>query len=138
MEEKLIAQLEKNGKSALIIRGKPDEDLLPAPIGNITFVNHLSADIMQYHLLHSIYIVCRSGYSSLMDLAAVGKSAIIIPTPGQTEQEYLADYHHLRGHHFRALQEDLDLQSAFEGLTGCKSLLLENKKLATVLKNIFL
>jgi UDP-N-acetylglucosamine:LPS N-acetylglucosamine transferase len=38
----------------------------------------------------SRYVVCRSGYSSLMDLAASGKKGILIPTPGQTEQEYLA------------------------------------------------
>ncbi|MEO1714790.1 MAG: glycosyltransferase, partial [Bacteroidota bacterium] len=35
-------------------------------------------------------VVCRSGYSSLMDLKVLGKKALLIPTPGQTEQEYLA------------------------------------------------
>ena len=37
-------------------------------------------------------IICRSGYTSVMDLAALHKRAILIPTPGQTEQEYLAKY----------------------------------------------
>jgi hypothetical protein len=38
-------------------------------------------------------IICRSGYSTLMDLFLLGKKQIIlIPTPGQPEQEYLAGY----------------------------------------------
>ncbi|RYG41454.1 MAG: hypothetical protein EOO01_25115, partial [Chitinophagaceae bacterium] len=36
-------------------------------------------------------ILCRSGYSTLMDLRACGKKALIVPTPGQKEQEYLAE-----------------------------------------------
>ena len=35
-------------------------------------------------------IVCRSGYTTVMDLAHLGKKAFFIPTPGQYEQEYLA------------------------------------------------
>jgi len=37
-------------------------------------------------------VICRSGYSSIMDLSVLGKKAILIPTPGQTEQEYLANH----------------------------------------------
>ena len=37
-------------------------------------------------------IICRSGYSTIMDLAELGLSAILVPTPGQPEQEYLAGY----------------------------------------------
>ncbi|MBL0109339.1 MAG: hypothetical protein IPP42_00070 [Saprospiraceae bacterium] len=36
------------------------------------------------------YIICRAGYSTLMDLAAWSKKLILVPTPGQTEQWYLA------------------------------------------------
>ncbi|MFN8319487.1 MAG: glycosyltransferase family protein [Saprospiraceae bacterium] len=38
-------------------------------------------------------VICRSGYSSVMDLAASDCKALLIPTPGQSEQEYLAEYH---------------------------------------------
>jgi len=37
-------------------------------------------------------ILARSGYSTVMDLARLAKKAIFIPTPGQTEQEYLGAY----------------------------------------------
>ena len=43
---------------------------------------------------HAKAIVCRSGYSSLMDLCALGQTAILIPTPGQPEQEKLAQHWH--------------------------------------------
>lgn len=59
-------------------------------------------------------IVCRSGYTSLMEMASVGRSAWIIPTPGQTEQEYLADY--LAGRMgFRTMgQDSFSLHEVFE------------------------
>ena len=38
-------------------------------------------------------VICRSGYSTLMDLAALSKKSILVATPGQTEQEYLAQLH---------------------------------------------
>ena len=40
--------------------------------------------------MQSEYIVCRSGYSTLMELLPLHKKMILVPTPGQTEQEYLA------------------------------------------------
>jgi len=42
---------------------------------------------------HSEHIICRSGYSTIMDLHALGRTAEFIPTPGQTEQVYLAQLH---------------------------------------------
>ena len=35
-------------------------------------------------------LICRSGYTSLLDLVALQKRAILIPTPGQMEQEELS------------------------------------------------
>jgi UDP-N-acetylglucosamine:LPS N-acetylglucosamine transferase len=38
------------------------------------------------------FVISRSGYSTVMDIAALQKKSILVPTPGQTEQEYLAGY----------------------------------------------
>lgn len=46
---------------------------------------------MEKALAESRRIICRSGYSGLMDLDALNRGACLIPTPGQTEQEYLAE-----------------------------------------------
>ncbi len=54
-------------------------------------------------------VVCRSGYSTLMELAAVGGKALLVPTPGQTEQLYLAERMDRRGWAPTVRQEELDL-----------------------------
>ena len=54
-------------------------------------------------------VVARSGYTTIMELAALGKRALLIPTPGQTEQVYLASYHMRRGTAHAAWQHRLDL-----------------------------
>ena len=54
-------------------------------------------------------VVARSGYTTLMELAELGKRALFVPTPGQSEQEYLARYHRDRGHVWSTTQRALDL-----------------------------
>lgn len=55
-------------------------------------------------------VICRSGYSTLMDLVALDKKAILIPTPGQTEQEYLGKYLHHEGVFYNVHQTDFNLE----------------------------
>jgi UDP:flavonoid glycosyltransferase YjiC (YdhE family) len=54
----------------------------------------LPSEIVRETLAAASLVICRSGYSTLMDLVALGKKAILIPTPGQTEQEYLGQHLH--------------------------------------------
>jgi UDP-N-acetylglucosamine:LPS N-acetylglucosamine transferase len=63
-------------------------------------------------LNNSEYIVARSGYSTIMDLLAVKKNAILIPTPGQTEQEYLGQYSHEKKWMYSVAQKNFNLQAA--------------------------
>lgn len=58
----------------------------------------------------SHYIISRSGYSTVMDLVTLQQKAILVPTPGQKEQEYLADYLMNRKIFFSCRQEDLQLE----------------------------
>jgi UDP-N-acetylglucosamine:LPS N-acetylglucosamine transferase len=50
----------------------------------------------------------RSGYTTLMELAELGARALFVPTPGQSEQEYLARFHGERGHVRATTQRELD------------------------------
>ena len=60
---------------------------------NITITDTPSAKELSQFIIDSKKIVCRSGYSTLMDLHHLKKqNCILIPTPGQEEQEYLANY----------------------------------------------
>ncbi|MGA9029729.1 MAG: glycosyltransferase, partial [Methanoregula sp.] len=55
-------------------------------------------------------VICRSGYTTLMELAELGKTqALLIPTPGQTEQEYLSWYYRQKGWFYSEDQDKLDL-----------------------------
>ncbi len=80
--------------------------LLPSSLSLVCLLNQA--------MLESEIIVTRSGYSTIMDLAALGKKAILIPTPGQTEQEYLAHYFHQKKIFYSQLQDKLDLKIALE------------------------
>ena len=53
---------------------------------------HLSAAAMNEGIERSELIISRSGYTTIMDLVKLQRSAILVPTPGQTEQEYLGAY----------------------------------------------
>lgn len=92
LEEKLLAQaLTLPGKRFLFVRGLPGQAAPMAGGPNVEVVNFMRGDELNRVLLKADMIVCRSGYSTVMDLAAIGRKAIFVPTPGQTEQLFLAE-----------------------------------------------
>ena len=58
--------------------------------GNIDYFSFSNTEELNKLICESRFIVSRSGYSSIMDYVKLNKTAIIVPTPGQTEQEYIA------------------------------------------------
>ncbi|HWB64780.1 MAG TPA: glycosyltransferase [Chitinophagales bacterium] len=77
-------------------------------------LNHLKADELNLLAAQSEIVLCRSGYSSIMDLAQLGAKAIFVPTPGQTEQEYLAETLLQKGIAYYEKQAGFDLQRALK------------------------
>lgn len=75
----------------------------------INFYNRLSAEQIYPLLQRADLVICRSGYSTLMDLALLGKKALLVPTPGQTEQEYLAQFLNKKFKTKIAQQENIQL-----------------------------
>jgi predicted glycosyltransferase len=49
-----------------------------------------NAEELNQIICASEFVVARCGYSTIMDLIKLQKRALLIPTPGQPEQEYLA------------------------------------------------
>ncbi len=76
--------------SIVLVRGLPKATQKLVAPKNIAVFNHLNGNDLSYVFDRSKYIICRSGYTTVMELLALQKKAILIPTPGQTEQEYLA------------------------------------------------
>lgn len=88
---KLISKLAVHPIPSILYLGKPDGDLLIKQ-GNCLIKSHATDEVMSSDIERATTVISRSGYSSIMDYKVMRKSAILIPTPGQTEQEYLAKH----------------------------------------------
>lgn len=90
-ENIVLKQARETKDNILILRAKPDSsELLRDVPDNVSMFNHVDDDMFVKLVNSAEIIICRGGYSSLMDLKALGRTAFLVPTPGQTEQEYLA------------------------------------------------
>lgn len=111
-ESLLSRELPNSGLSYKIVRGLPNEKT-ERP-GH--FINHLPASELARLISSAEVVISRSGYSTIMDLAALKKKAIFVPTPGQTEQLYLARELERKKIAPMYAQEDLSLPAAMERL----------------------
>ena len=111
LEKGLIKALKDREEKSIIVLGKPELNT-SEQLGNLTIKSHLNAKDLNTAILQSDLIICRPGYSTIMDLAKLGKKAIFIPTPGQTEQEYLVENFMQKGICFAQNQSDFDLEKA--------------------------
>lgn len=75
----------------LFIRGIKARKDISTLANHIKIVNLITSTDISTALNTSKLLICRSGYSTLMDIEKIDIKAIFIPTPGQTEQEYLAN-----------------------------------------------
>jgi uncharacterized protein (TIGR00661 family) len=87
VENVVLPQLTNSGLRYRVVRGLPG--LGSSPSGD-EVINFLDSEKLQEELAAADLIIARSGFSTVMDLQALGAKAVFIPTPGQTEQEYLA------------------------------------------------
>lgn len=77
--------------ASILIEGRPSDLPNHYQIKNsLTKLRYASGQDLLDIILQSEFVVCRSGYSTLMELLPLHKKMILVPTPGQTEQEYLA------------------------------------------------
>jgi hypothetical protein len=79
-------------KKFLLLRALPQSNKALKVSSNISVFNHADAATISAWVAQAEYIITRSGYTTLMEVLPLGKRCICIPTPGQTEQEYLATY----------------------------------------------
>ncbi len=118
-EQLLVSKFSDSTFKTLIIRGLPDEEVQIQAIGNVDFINHCTDEEFLSLIDSASQIICRSGYSSVMDMIVTSKNAIMIPTPGQPEQEYLAL--HLNGKYgFTCMSQNDFVDVNIEKITNCK------------------
>ena len=92
-EQILLNAFKSSAFSIAIVRGLPGNDsFLKLNTDNIVVYNHLPAADLSALIQQSHIVIARSGYTTIMDLVTLQQKALLIPTPGQTEQEYLSSY----------------------------------------------
>jgi hypothetical protein len=117
LEGRIIEGCLKSGIKALLVRGLPGIPAKTERRGNLEIVTFLDSAEMYKAIGKSQIVVCRSGYSSVMDMLALGKRAVLVPTPGQTEQEYLGKWLGGKGWFHVVSQKDFDV-GAICGIIG--------------------
>jgi len=81
----------------VVIAGTPSKEepnKIIAKNENAILYAHLAAPALVKEIKNAEYIICRGGYTTLMELIPFEKKLIFIPTPGQTEQIYLGKLWH--------------------------------------------
>jgi len=113
-EKIVMQQLTQSALKAVVFLGKPNEDIYELIDERIHVYSFLPTVEMQDYILKSAYVLSRAGYTTLMDLATLDKKAILVPTPGQTEQEYLAQYLSEENIFYSTSQDNFDLMDALD------------------------
>ncbi|WP_243878532.1 glycosyltransferase [Winogradskyella pelagia] len=134
LSEALLHQLHDYEGKVCFIKGTIESKQTTTQIGSITVHNFLFGSNLENVINASEIILSRSGYTTIMDLAKLGKKAFFIPTPGQFEQEYLAEKLKLEGIAPSCNQKDftLDKINLVKDYTG-----FSNLKSTTDFKGLF-
>ncbi len=141
LEKIMLKQMRDHAGNFALVKGITDNNSKILQISNVKIFPYLLSKDLNELMLSAKVIICRSGYSSLMDLAKLRKPAILIPTPGQTEQEYLAKRMLQQGIFYTQNQKGFDLKSALQKYHNFKGLDEERKDdglLAKAIQNLIL
>ena len=107
--ERVLAALPRLQGRIVVTLGDPSRKDEVRQIGEATVYGYLDRARQAETLNRARVVITRSGYTTLMELAELGKRALFVPTPGQSEQEYLARFHHRFGHVYSTTQRKLDI-----------------------------
>lgn len=114
-EKKIIEQASLLNKKTLIVRGSTKANPLKKQSPNIEVVPYLTTKELNEKIMASKVLVARSGYSTIMDIVKMQcRNVILVPTPGQTEQEYLAEQFSKQTWFVSQEQTDFNLKKGLE------------------------
>jgi hypothetical protein len=110
LEEILLPMAQKLDGRSVVLLGSPQRKFKVAGSKGCTIRTYVTNTEKAELMNRAKFVICRSGYTTMMELAELGKKAgLLIPTPGQTEQEYLSWYYERNGWFFSKSQYHLDL-----------------------------
>jgi UDP:flavonoid glycosyltransferase YjiC (YdhE family) len=114
LETRFLEEAKRTGKKYILVRGLPGTSRPIEHGSNVTVYAHLPTEELSRIIVSARQVFCRAGYSTIMDLVRLNKHAVLIPTPGQGEQEYLAEF--LSGENYFSMmtQEEVRLDGIEE------------------------
>ncbi len=140
LEKILLLQIKNLSLKMVLVRGLPGEvNELPNENKSLTILNHVPATELSTLIQSSKAIIARSGYSTIMDLITLQQNAILIPTPGQTEQEYLAKYLAEKKYFIAANQKGFNVEKEMNDLQNLSQITLPNstkKRIEEAIKSL--
>ena len=115
LEDIFLKELETFHGSGVMVRGIVTGNFIQ-DFNKIRIINYASSSELNKLMCNAAVIICRSGYTSVMDMLILGKRSILVPTPGQAEQEYLAEYLHRKNLGVMAKQKHFCLETALDSI----------------------
>jgi hypothetical protein len=116
LEEILLPQVSDLDGKCVVLLGSPGSRGSKKNLSNGTVIPFATTEEKEILMNRAKFVICRSGYTTVMELAELGKKqALFIPTPGQTEQEYLSWYYEQKNWFHSKSQYDLDLTRDIAG-----------------------
>lgn len=91
LEAHLTEEVKRFKGKVVFIKGIIESEQVKEQIENVTYYNFMKTRQLEQTFNESKKVLCRSGYTTIMDLVKLNKKAFFIPTPGQYEQIYLAE-----------------------------------------------
>lgn len=113
-ESLLLKQLADYKGKVILVRGKPAQEHLPVVPAHCTVHNHVEAKVLRQLICEASMVISRCGYTTVMDLLKLQKRSILVPTPGQSEQEYLALHLQEQGWAYTTPQKGFSLSNALQ------------------------
>lgn len=119
LEKIILRQVRELPGEKVVLLGRPDADFEKKPGRHTTVKSYVSDEEKNSLMNRAKFIISRSGYTTMMDIAELGKKhGLFTPTPGQTEQEYLSKYYAEKGWFYSNNQYDLKLLKDTEKANG--------------------
>lgn len=113
IEKKILDQINSLKGNIVLVRGMP-ENTARLKIPNVEVINYAGKGLRDELMNRAKFVIARSGYSTIMDMVETGKKGLLIPTPGQTEQEYLSEFLAEKNYFYSVNEDEIELEKDIE------------------------
>ncbi len=109
LQKKILLQINNLKGNIVIAGGNPDIRSVEKK-EDVEIYSYLDKEQQENMMNRAKFVIVRGGYTTIMELVELEKNALLIPSPGQTEQEYLGEYLKEKGYFYSVSQNKLNLE----------------------------